>query len=331
MAIDIASTTKAPGIFQSDVLIRTAIIQGFADIRANPWLLDYCFAWLAQDDMTKAQYGKAQIKQAKDWFLRHEIEVQIDLQLHKAEFPTVTISLLSSVEEETTLADVDPEVEEDADQEWPILAGPLTPVSVDVTTGKMDLPDVGGLVLAAGMVIVTRAGKAYTIIDIDPEVDGRVFLAAGQFDDFTDATIRGCQAPAQRIALEGSWFAEQYRIGVHAQGESVHLLYLDSVVRFVLLRYRQRFLEARGFESSTISANDASKNEQQDPEILYSRFMVVSGRVRNFWPKDLMEKFASVGVQLAVIGSDKVPGSDIPPGKKVDDLAWIGDNDALGG
>src|SRR6476646_6304158 len=57
---DVSSTTNCKGVFQGDIIIRTALIEGMRDIRRQPWLLDYAFASLAQDDLTKSVYGLAQ-------------------------------------------------------------------------------------------------------------------------------------------------------------------------------------------------------------------------------------------------------------------------------
>lgn len=59
-------TTEALGIHQSDVIIRTAIVAALADLRANPWLLDYVFASLPKDEMTMKDYGEKSVEKAKE-------------------------------------------------------------------------------------------------------------------------------------------------------------------------------------------------------------------------------------------------------------------------
>lgn len=326
---DNTSTTKSLGIHQSDIVIRTALLAGIRDLRANPWLLDYCFASLAQDTLTNTLYGKNEIGKAKDWFLKHNIDVSLDVQLQKASFPVVTITLLSSVEDDTTLADIDPEVEEDLDHEVLTIAGPFTPTKYDTTTGYITLPEGtgDGVILAAGMVLADRFGNEYPITDVPDDLT--IVIAPNTIADLGGATIRAA-TPAQRIALEGSWFQESYRLGVHVQGEPIYVVYLDSIVRFVLLRYRQRLLESRGFESSTVNAADLVKNEGLEVENTYSRYLTINGRVRNYWPKDVMQKFVGFSTQFQVSGAGKVPVTDIPEGETTAVLNWIGDEDSLG-
>lgn len=330
MAIDISTSTKSLGIFQSDVIIRSALIAGMRDIRANPWLLEYCFASLAQDDLTKKDYGKSQIDEAKSWFMKNEVKVSLDIQIQPAEFPIVTITLLSSDETETTLADVNYDVEEPMDFEWPVLAGPFTATGYDPVTGTVTLPEgalAGQILLAGSVSLVDRQLHSYVITEFVD--DQTITIEPGTQVDLTDASIRG-NRPSQRITLEGSWADESYRVGCHTQGEPAFVLYLESIVRFCLFRYRQRLLEARGFESSHVSASEVSKNELFEVENTYSRFLTVSGRIRNFWPKDIWPVMAGLKTQFAVVDGDKVPSTDIPVGDTVEDLVWAGDKDGLG-
>lgn len=329
MAIDIPTTTKSLGIHQPDVIIRSALIAGMRDIRANPWLLDYCFASLAQDDLTKADYGKSQIAEAKKWFLQNEVKVTLDIHIQPAEFPAITIKLISSDENDTTLADVDSEIEEPADMEWPVLIGPFTPTSYDALTGTVTLPvdTLKDYILLPGAVSLVDAQlRSYVITDITD--DRTVVIAPGSQVNLTDATIRAT-LPAQRITLEGSWANDVYSIGCHVQGEPAYVLYLESIVRFCLFRYRQRLLEARGFESSVVSAADVSREEMLEVENTFSRYLGLSGRIRNYWPKDLVPVMTGIQTQTVVDGGDNVPSGDIPVGSVATDLNWLGDKDAL--
>jgi len=78
------STTSTLGIHQSDVIIRTAIIAALADLRANPWKLDYVFSSLPKDTLTAKSYGEKDIAQAKRWFLSTEIPVTMVPRIDKA-------------------------------------------------------------------------------------------------------------------------------------------------------------------------------------------------------------------------------------------------------
>jgi hypothetical protein len=99
-----ASITQ--GIFQSDIIIKSAIEIGLKELKANPGLIEDMLAGLPQDDLTSGRYGSLTIAQAKKWFADSEIEVMLGLKLRYLEKPSVVcIELGNESENETTLAD----------------------------------------------------------------------------------------------------------------------------------------------------------------------------------------------------------------------------------
>lgn len=295
-------TTFALGIFQPDVIIRTAIIASLEELRRNPYLLDYVFRGLATDDLTNKEYGKKQSDLAKEWFLSTNIPVAMAGRLDAPTFPIITISLLDSSEAEATLADVHYETQEDTESSWPILSGPMRPVSYAAASGLMVLPDDGldGLRLCAGMSLLDSDGNIHPIIEVLD--DDTIAIAPGTLANFDNVLIKGAK-PLLITQLESLSFKESYAIACHVQGEQIHLIYLHSILVFLLLRYKQLYFEARGFERSTISSKDFSKNDLFEDANVWTRSIILSGYVRHYWPKavntriyDVVESF-QVGEQ----------------------------------
>ena len=100
------NTTKSFGIFPADVALKSAIEAAIADIRANPWLLDYVFAWFPNDDLTNKAYGDNERQRAKEWILSREIRVSMNYRTDDVQFPIISIGLQSSTEVSQTLGDV---------------------------------------------------------------------------------------------------------------------------------------------------------------------------------------------------------------------------------
>jgi hypothetical protein len=288
------SMTTILGIFQSDLIIRTAILSGIADLRANPWLLDYVFASLPNDGLTAGEYGEKERAEAKKWFLNTDIPVSMDYRQDDAKTPIITITLLESSEVETSIGDVNYTPQEDSNSQYNSLVGVFTPDSYSATTGLMVVPAkvYENVVLAVGMLVCDKNGRSYVIKDI---IDIRtILLSTGINTDFTDATIRSA-SPDLITTIESATFKETYRIGVHAHGEPVYLTWLHSIVKFLLLRYKEVLLEGRGFERTTISSGEFSDNPMFDKEKVWSRYITISGYVRQFWPKTVSGKITNTG------------------------------------
>ncbi len=302
--MSVAATTKALGIHQSDIIIRSAIVEGIRDLRRNPWLLDYCFASLAQDLLTAGSYGEKDISQAKKWFAGNNLPVFMDTRVDSAKLPAISISLRESVEVENTHADVHYDPTEDADADWPILAGPFSPTSYSGITGAMEIPAsaVSELILAPGMLILDSVGTSHEILqvlDSTNEATALIQIDTGISADFRKAVIKGA-SPRMITALESANFRETYSIGCHAQGEAVQLTYLHSIVTFLLLRYRQDLLEARGFERSTLASSPFTLDQKTEAEIAFVRYITITGYCRQVWPKTVTGRLEAADTGIIV-------------------------------
>jgi len=334
LPLSISLTTEALGVHQSDVVIRSCIVAALADLRANPWLLDYVFASLPRDEMTMKDYGEKSVEKAKEWFLKTKIPVAMVPRLNEAQVPCITIKLQDSQESEVTLADVHYQPTETNDGVWPNIVNPFTPAKYNAATGIMVLPAgaAGSTILAPGMVVIDANGKTHNILEVFD--DGSFTIKQGTIADFTGSVIRG-QKPSYITALESVAYRETYLIGVHVAGEPVYLTWLHSILVFVLLRYKQALLESRGFERSVVNSTDFDRNEQFESELVFSRYMNITGYVRQYWPKAINPRithFASNGPGVLdpnaqgfkIIGADKLPDEVDPK-----DASWIGENDSL--
>ena len=297
-------STLAPGIHQADIIIGKALEYGLSDIRANPWLLDYCFAGLVNDPLTEAEYGAQQIQQASKWFLENNVPVIMAYRVDgPPPIPCLSVSLLGSDEAENTLGDVHYDPAEPLTME-PIpqldLAGPFDQIAYDQASGKLTFLETNSLITSSGQIIVTRTGQVIPIVRGGGKTE--CWLATGLVADLRGMVIRG-QPPGRVIALESAAFTEQYAVGCHAFTPA-ETLYLHSIVTFCLLRYRETLLEARGLGESSIASADLKKNPAFEEvglgEPCYSRYMTVRGRVRNYWPKRVHQIVSGVVLEQLI-------------------------------
>lgn len=294
------------GVHQGDVVVRTALVAALRDLRANPWLLDYAFASLKHDELTREEYGQQEIDRAKEWFQRTNVPVVMAFRNEAPKLPCLTVKLLDSGEDAATLADVHYQPSERSDDEWPVLVGPVTP-GYDSVTGVLTLPaDSVSAVLVSGQVVVTRTGKVYPVEEVVSAT--RLRIAKGLAEDFDQSTVRGSR-PAVVTAIESVVFKERYAVGCHAAGAAgnpVHTLYLHSVAIFCLLRYRQDLLEARGFERSQVASGELYRDEGWGEELVYSRDVTLAGYYRVSWPKRRGGALAFAATQVSPL-SDALP------------------------
>jgi hypothetical protein len=316
------------GIFQGDLIIETALRYGIKDARANPWAIECAFESLTEDPITISEYGKKQIDSMVRWVMKTEIPVFLNTSIEDSRLPAITINLVDSVESDNTLGDIhyDPYVPDNST--WPPLCKPFTPLKWTSTTGEMILPDTTATetYVFPGMKVIDRQSIAYPILDVQTDSADRtvVTIAPGTIADFTGAVIKAKDPHV--IAMESAEFRESYLIGCHVSGEPWQLVALHTFVEFILLRYRESLLEARGFEVSAISSTDFSKNQAFDPEQAWSRYVSLSGKCRKAWPKERYVTMQGLDAAFKVTDGKKLPRDTNP-----DTALWTGDEDSLGG
>ena len=315
------------GILAVDILLKSMLEFAIADLRANPWLLDDVFSGLAADPLAKAEYGYKEVKAAKEWFLNVEIPVLLQHRTgDKPPIPCIGIAYNPGREREdrASLAD-DGRVEEEESQEIFKVYSNFTPKSYNPTTGEMIFPDgTTTEVLAVGQFVVSQVtGKAYIVKKV--RNGAKFYITTGLQEDFTNCFI----APSSslyNVHREQTFHQESYTIGAHAQAIPAHTLWLWQIIFYSLMRYKEVALEARGYELSTVDYSALERNEDFPVEMVYSRYINITGVVEASWIKFRARRFDNSISRIIICDGDGVPptsndfyGPDEP--------SWIVDED----
>lgn len=313
----------------SDILIKTAVEAALTDLRKNKWLLDYVFMWLSNDKLTlsSSQYGQAEKDRAKRWFLNTEIFVSMNFRADDFKAPMISIGLVSSMEEKgrATLGDRNYETFEDIesdefDVQPQVILSAFTPKSYDSSTGLIVLPDnlSTANIFAGNIITDTQNNIGYTITEVTDLTSFKI--VEGVVANFTNAYIAPIDS-FHRTELESSLFSQTYKLICFAQ-DPVHLLYLHAVCEFILLRYKQEYLEKRGFDMLGISSGPVTgwNPTNKDNEMTYVREVTFNGYVRQYWPKLVSNKIQ--GIKLH--GIRVMDGPETPPGyqEQVEEQGW---------
>lgn len=281
-----------PGIFQGDIIIKTAIDLGIEDMRKNPWLIQHMLEDLVLSPYLSEKYGQKQIDACKEWFANNQIDVYMRPRDDKDRTPCVTITMGASNEK--------PEMKTEGDlsvfkkvlfpntigKPIPYVVKPFIPTDYDEITGGLSVPDTVDLsLIAPKMILVNPAsGMGYVIQYV---AAGQIFIGANQSVDATDLGVIP-QFQFYEARIEHSFFEETYSIECHAHGDIQTVMWLWSIVMSGLLRYRQSLLEANGFAESSVSSGPPGLNPEMSTEggeKVYSRNINLVGQVQNTWIK----------------------------------------------
>lgn len=336
------------GILATDLLIKSMLEAALLDLRANPWILDDIFGGMADDVMSSPESGWKEVSAAKSWFLQTDIPIVTQHRIADApRIPCVSIAYMPSreMQDRTSLAD-DGQVEDysvatpgrGAKAVLKILSN-FTPDAYNKATGQITMPkDKTTDLMSIGNFIVAKNGHAYSVLTIDGKNKFRI--KAGTSDDFTDCYIAP-KSSVWNVHRELTFLHESYSIGCHTQNDVSTTIWLWQIIFYSFLRYKEAFLEGRGFELSDLQNSELQKNQELQMENVFSKYITISGQVQVDWIKFIAPRLESVkgGITImdmpAAFDKDTVYGDDAlnnppawsSPDDGFDEIAFIGDDE----
>jgi hypothetical protein len=320
------------GLFNGDLVIKTAIELGMKDIRQNPWLIDDIFSQVVSDPYLKDAYGQKEVDACKEWFLNNDIPVYMRYRRDKDEFPCITIALQSSNEknEMKHMGDTSTEIEvlmpNQINKPIAYIVKPFTPVSYDQYTGEVVVPNnVKISKVSPGMILVNPAnGNGYIIASVQ---DQSIFIEQGIEISASQLGVVP-QFPFYKARREHTFFQENYSVGCHVHGDPAALIWLHAIVMYSLLRYKEGLLESRCFMEASFSSSDFGPNNSfNNPggELVYSRHITITGQTEVSWlktPERIIESVEVVDIHEPFKGGIKIISQKAPEFLDTDDDAW---------
>lgn len=294
----------ALGIYQPDVVLRTAISEGIRRLRADPAELDAVLAWLPADELVGPTYA-GEVDRLREMVCTMDVPVVAEHRLTGTEVVVVSVSDQDAQEAELTLGDLHYVTSQDDANGPPYLAGPFG-ASYDPQAGTVTLPDdvASAYPLQAGMQVVDDLGVAHDVGEVYDDATAAVTPVTAT--TFFKARLRW--AGARRTdPLESESVRETLRVGCHA-GDPARLVWLHSLVRYVLLRWKEELLEARGFTRTVTGSGPPTRDARFSGQEFYTRYVTVTGYARDIWRKAAHDRIASTAAVLAVKPS--TPGDE---------------------
>lgn len=318
------------GVISADFLIKTAIEAGLADLRANPWLLKDVFSELADDRISQTDYGHKEVDRAIDWFISNEIPVYLQHRIDQPTFPSIVIVDTGSREmtnERTSIGDDGHTEDFDVTQIEPtpqVMYPKFTPKSYDPSTGIVTFPDgTTTNIMVVGQILVSqRTGNQYPILKV---LGPNTFsINKNTVDDFTDCYILP-PTVLWNQQIENTRFSHNFTLFAASVSNSVHANWLWQALMYILLRYKEAYLEGRKFELSTFQSGPLTLDETFKPEMIYYRQVNLSGETTVSWIKYIAPKFQSVTAAFKILEGPATPPLVFE--EQVEDQAWRMEDD----
>lgn len=298
-------------IIATDLLVKTMLEAGLADMRKNSWILDDVFSGLAVDPLSKAEYGWKEAKKARDWFLSNNVSVYLPYRIDAPNIPCLTVFGPQSGEMDARANLSDDGADESivptqSTAQPQRVYDPFTPAAYDPATGYVTFPQgINTDSLSPGMFLVSqKTGKAYVVTSL---ISSTSFaIAIGINDDFTNAYI----APVTQVwnlRREILYFDQSFTIACFTQGDPNKAIWLRDLTVYILGRYREAYLEARGFGISRINYGPPQIDPEFDSERTYRSDVTLTGQIQGDWIKYIAPKIQNVRSGILIADGPKTP------------------------
>jgi hypothetical protein len=308
-------------VYATDIILKTAIEAGIADLRANKWILEECLSGLAMDSISRTEYGWKEVVAATKWFDGNDIKVieNYRMNLDSPRFPCITVTHMSSTENMSRVMNADDGSDTEINPrnitgsglyaKNPVRITPqFTPVNYDAVTGYMTLPDnVTTVNLAEGQALVSsKTGSGYEIFSISGL--NEINIGSEVVEDFTDCYV------APRFTLWNlhsgvSFIDEDFQIGIHVQSDPIQARWLSQIIWYVLFRVKEAFLEGRGFELTTMNMGPISIEEGLPGDRVFTRNINFRGTMPITFIKYAAPKLEKVVGGIDLVGVPATPAA----------------------
>ena len=290
-----------------DLIIESALREGFAAIKRNPDIIDHVFQSIANSPskVIREKYGKrehARIKkliQKYDWsFVSSFSEVETNL-------PCVSIQLLEEAEaKEVGLEDFEQDAViplKDTELAALVILNNLAPTSYNQITGAIFLPDSADLSnIHANHLFVDATGTEFNIVGGIVNISGQkqVMVQAG-----SEVTIgSNCQIKSaidfKQITIRGTTSDVNILLGVHTK-DALLTKYFYILVKYILAARKEAMIEA-GLLCSKYRGSDFTRKLDFEGDTVFNRFLTVSGKIKDSFRSDETQVFDVVDVTVLV-------------------------------
>ncbi|MCG3175352.1 MAG: hypothetical protein MOGMAGMI_00281 [Candidatus Omnitrophica bacterium] len=286
-----------------DLIVESVIRDGLAVLNKNPDLIDDIFKSLTANYNVR-KYGSSEINKIKTLIQSKQIKVVHSFNQTVANLPCFSIQLGADIEDrrlahledfvkDDTRSITDPDALDDLVILSNIIATSYNPLTgqlfVDDSTDLTEIHRNQLFVDASGNEFLTKSGvstelgnKFITLDKNIEEIDLSDFCLIKSILDYTQFEVNSVFGDVQVL------------VGVHTK-DALLTKYLYILLKYILLS-RKKDLIKRCFIVSSWSGSDFTRDFQWEGDMVFTRFLTISGKVEDSWVGDDVELFDDVEI-----------------------------------
>jgi len=302
-------------IFQADLILYSALNVALADMRRNTFVLDEAYGCVTQDPFLKDAYGQKEVERLKAT-LKKELHIFMGHRpVDMMKFPCYVIKIGGGQEDaaKDALGDsfqseiVDATTLGGAFNETPNISGPITPINYDQLSGQLTFDEATNLDILnvyEGHYVYDSINNNYYDIKLVTS-SATLLIEAGSLPNLTNMYITRKKNSIGHTK-RSIWAYETHTIDIYAT-DATEVIYMWTILMYLLGRYKKQLLDARGFSVSTLGYSEIYKVNEEDPNNLFGRSVTIKGRVEHTWIESSAPVLEGLGFDLKIIDMQTAP------------------------
>lgn len=299
-----------------DLIVESILRDGFANARNDLSVIDDVFCDLTMAYADK-KYGQAEIQRIKDIIANKEVSIVHSFNLVNSNLPCISIQLADDREDESKahmgnyVHNITRPFTTPEELAATVIVESFQPNSYSPNSGAVKVSD--GVDLSqihANHLFVDSDGTKFTIT-------GGIVNTAGkkQFVIDKQATVNLGPGAEIRSSIDYNLYEKrgnieqtQLILGIHTK-EALLTKYLYVLVKYFILSRQSDAIE-RGIQLNTYTGSDFTRNLAYEADVVYTRFLNVSGTVQHQWRSDKVQLVDNVEVTV-LIPKDRLDNEEL--------------------
>lgn len=294
-----------------DLIIESIVRDGLNNARRDETVIDDVFGDLNVSYSSK-KYGAAEIEKIKEIIRKKEVSLVHAFNLVNANLPCISIMMADDVEDEKAaqlggyVYNVAKAFTTPEQLAKLVIVESFAPTSYDPNTGVVRVPDSVNLAAVyPNLLFVDRAGVQHVVLGgiiNDPGAKQFIIGEQAEVDLGPGAEIKS-SIDYEIFQKRGNSERTQIILGVHTS-DALLTKYLYVLLKYFILSRRSDMIQ-RGFDLSTYQGSDFSRDLEYAGDVVYTRFLHLTGLVMHRWRSDKVQLIDSVDIQVQV-GKDRL-------------------------
>ena len=285
-----------------DLVIESILREGFIALKRKPEIIDDVFASLTKSYADK-KYGQKELQRIKDAILKKDWGFVHSFGEVESNLPCVSIQLGNESEDKGTahLEDFEQDITEPITNEEELAnlvkISNIQPLDYDELSGTVYLDNSVNLTeVYPNLLYVDAAGIEHKIIGGIDNTNGQkqFVVEPGSEVDISDEGLIKSSIDYKQYTERGVHNDVQILLGIHTK-DALLTKYFYILVKYFLLS-RKKDLIDRCFIVASYQGSDFTRNLKYEGDIVYTRFLTITGKVQDTFRSDKGDIFDNVEV-----------------------------------